>query len=408
MPQEPARKVGPYEIVRQIDRGGMALVFLARQENLDRSVALKLLNALPADDPELAARFVQEARVASSLTDPNIVTTYEYFVHDGRAYIAMEYLRNGSLRKHVRSLSLPQIGGVLESHAGRARPRAHPRDRPPRPQARERPGHRPRRLQAGGLRDRQGAQQRRDARLPDAHRAHGRHAVLHGARAGAGRRGERPDGPLLGRRDGLRDGHAPASVRPRGPLHADADHARPHPGRVPAAGCDRTEPGPAAGRVGRADDVARPGEPPGKRRGGLPGARGGHRRARGPAVAAPLDAGGHRRRAVGLRHLRRRRGGPRVAARERAVVLDPARAAAPERRARAGGRTAGVRAGDGQRIRPGAAAPAARPARARPVRSRVLGPDRRATRTAAGRSHPGGAGAARRRSRSPSAVAAAG
>src|SRR3954470_20124000 len=124
MPQETARTVGPYEIVRQIDRGGMALVFLARQENLDRFVALKLLNAIPEDDPELAARFVQEARVVSSLTDPNIVTTYEYFVHDGRAYIAMEYLANGSLRKHVRGLSLPQIAGVLECTLA-ALPHAH-------------------------------------------------------------------------------------------------------------------------------------------------------------------------------------------------------------------------------------------------------------------------------------------
>jgi serine/threonine protein kinase len=106
--------VGPYELIRQIDQGGMAYVYLARQSQLERYVALKMLSALRGDNPEGAARFVNEARVASSLSHPNIVTTYDYFVDDGRAYIAMEYVPNGSLRPHVPTLSLPQIAGVLE------------------------------------------------------------------------------------------------------------------------------------------------------------------------------------------------------------------------------------------------------------------------------------------------------
>jgi serine/threonine protein kinase len=106
--------VGPYELIRQIDEGGMAFVYLARQRQLDRYVALKMLNALRQDNEEGAARFVNEARVASSLSHPNIVTTFDYFVDDGRAYIAMEYVPNGSLRPHVQALSLPQIAGVLE------------------------------------------------------------------------------------------------------------------------------------------------------------------------------------------------------------------------------------------------------------------------------------------------------
>ena len=115
MPQQQApTMVGPYEQIRQIDKGGMAVVYLARQENLDREVALKVLDALPDDDPELAARFVNEARVASSLSHPNIVTTHDYFVHEGRAYIAMEFVAHGSLRPHMQRLSLPQTAGVLE------------------------------------------------------------------------------------------------------------------------------------------------------------------------------------------------------------------------------------------------------------------------------------------------------
>jgi tRNA A-37 threonylcarbamoyl transferase component Bud32 len=106
--------IGPYEVVRKIARGGMAVVYLARQPGLDRTVALKELAAFPQEEPELAARFVHEARVAGSLTHPNIVTTHDFFVHEDRPYIAMEYLENGSLRPIIRNLSLAQVAGVLE------------------------------------------------------------------------------------------------------------------------------------------------------------------------------------------------------------------------------------------------------------------------------------------------------
>jgi serine/threonine protein kinase len=114
MLQEP-KTVGKYEIVRKLDSGGMASVSLARQEGMDRYVALKVLHSLPADDPELAARFVNEAKVAGALSHPNIVTMYEHFVAEGRAYIAMEYVPHGSLRPHVQRLTLAQTAGVLEA-----------------------------------------------------------------------------------------------------------------------------------------------------------------------------------------------------------------------------------------------------------------------------------------------------
>ena len=109
------KTVGKYEVVRKLDSGGMASVSLARQDGMDRYVALKVLHALPADDPELAARFVNEAKVAGGLNHPNIVTMYEHFVADGRAYIAMEYVPHGSLRPHVQRLTLAQTAGVLEA-----------------------------------------------------------------------------------------------------------------------------------------------------------------------------------------------------------------------------------------------------------------------------------------------------
>ena len=108
------RRVGRYEIVREVGRGGMAVVYLARQTDLDRRVALKELGGLHAADPLAAQRFVREARMAGSLSHPNIVGVHDYFEHDGTPYIAMEYIERGSLRPYVGKLDLAQIGGVLE------------------------------------------------------------------------------------------------------------------------------------------------------------------------------------------------------------------------------------------------------------------------------------------------------
>src|SRR5687768_9375270 len=92
----------------------MAMVYLARQTDLDRFVALKELAAFHASDAAFAQRFLRESRVAGSLSHPNIVTVHDYFEHDGTPYIAMEYVERGSLRPWVGQMSLEQIAGVLE------------------------------------------------------------------------------------------------------------------------------------------------------------------------------------------------------------------------------------------------------------------------------------------------------
>src|SRR5918995_1267031 len=92
----------------------MALVYLARQTDLDRFVALKELGAFHASDPAFAQRFLRESRVAGSLSHPNIVTVHDYFEHDGTPYIAMEFVERGSLRPYVGKMTMAQIGGVLE------------------------------------------------------------------------------------------------------------------------------------------------------------------------------------------------------------------------------------------------------------------------------------------------------
>jgi serine/threonine protein kinase len=109
-----ARTVGRYEILEELGRGGMATVFLARQAELDRLVALKELSAFRQAEPSFTQRFLRESRLAGSLSHPNIVTVHDYFEHDGVPYIAMEYVERGSLRPHIGRVSLTQVAGILE------------------------------------------------------------------------------------------------------------------------------------------------------------------------------------------------------------------------------------------------------------------------------------------------------
>src|SRR6476469_9939889 len=111
---EAVRTVGRYGVVRELGRGGMAVVHLARQTDLERLVALKELAAFHAADPDFVRRFLRESRLAGSLVHPNVITVFDYFEHDGTPYIAMEYVERGSLRPYVGRMSLAQIGGVLE------------------------------------------------------------------------------------------------------------------------------------------------------------------------------------------------------------------------------------------------------------------------------------------------------
>jgi serine/threonine protein kinase len=109
------RCVSRYELLDILGRGGMAVVHLARQTDLDRLVALKELDAFRSShDPEYARRFVRESRLSGGLSHHNIVTVHEYFVHDEVPYIAMEYVEGGSLRSSMDGLTLAQIAGVLE------------------------------------------------------------------------------------------------------------------------------------------------------------------------------------------------------------------------------------------------------------------------------------------------------
>ena len=111
---EVLKRVGRYDLLDVIGRGGAAVVYLAHQRDLRRHVALKELAPFHAADASFAERFVEESRLAGSMSHANVVTMHEYFEDGGVPYIAMEYLPNGSLRQYIGRLSIAQIAGVLE------------------------------------------------------------------------------------------------------------------------------------------------------------------------------------------------------------------------------------------------------------------------------------------------------
>ncbi|HET8774580.1 MAG TPA: protein kinase [Thermoanaerobaculia bacterium] len=99
--------LGPYEILRPIGAGGMGEVFVARDPKLGRKVAIKLLPARMATDRDTLARFTQEARSASALNHPNIVTIHEVGATDDAPYIVMEYVDGRDLRTLIAEGAMP-------------------------------------------------------------------------------------------------------------------------------------------------------------------------------------------------------------------------------------------------------------------------------------------------------------
>ena len=90
-----------YEVVAELGAGGMGEVYLAKDTRLDRSVALKFLPREIAKDPERRKRLETEARTASSLDHPNILTIYEIDEFEGRPFIAMAYVSGGNLKERL-------------------------------------------------------------------------------------------------------------------------------------------------------------------------------------------------------------------------------------------------------------------------------------------------------------------
>ena len=206
-----------YEIIEELGRGGMALVYRARDRQLEREVAIKVLPFSLAFDAEFVERFQREARTAAQLEHPNIIPIYRVGRSGRVIYFVMKYLRGGSL--------VDRPAGAEEAHPardppaaarGRQRPRLRgpARHRPSRHQARQHHVRRVRPVRADRLRHRQGGVG------PEAHRHRhvDRHAALHESRAGAGAGHRRPERHLQPGRRGLPVPQRHGALRRRGQL----------------------------------------------------------------------------------------------------------------------------------------------------------------------------------------------
>lgn len=102
-----SRTLGHYQILEKIGEGGMGAVYRARDTRLGRRAAIKVMHPDRTGDAEQRHRFVQEARTASALNHPNILTIYEIGADEGLDYIAMEYVAGGTVADLIASGPLP-------------------------------------------------------------------------------------------------------------------------------------------------------------------------------------------------------------------------------------------------------------------------------------------------------------
>jgi len=98
----PPRRFGDFEIIERLGSGGFGTVWKAREVSLGRIVALTMLNADPADDPDWVRRFHREARIAASLDHPAIPPIYRFGEVDGVHSLAMRYVEGMTLAHLAR------------------------------------------------------------------------------------------------------------------------------------------------------------------------------------------------------------------------------------------------------------------------------------------------------------------
>ena len=120
MPLSAGTRLGPYEILNQIGAGGMGEVYRARDTRLSREVAVKVLPAGAGKDPDRQRRFEQEARAASALNHPNILTVHDVGESDGSPYVVCELLEGETLRQ--RSWPVRSRLGPRSMTRSRSRP----------------------------------------------------------------------------------------------------------------------------------------------------------------------------------------------------------------------------------------------------------------------------------------------
>ncbi len=109
-------KIGRYEIIKELGRGGMATVFLARDPRVDREVAVKVLPREFLHDPSFRSRFEREGRTIAALEHPAIVPVFDFGEEDGQPYMVMRYMAGGSLAEKLGRgpLTLETIIPILQ------------------------------------------------------------------------------------------------------------------------------------------------------------------------------------------------------------------------------------------------------------------------------------------------------
>ncbi|MGE5126384.1 MAG: serine/threonine-protein kinase, partial [Betaproteobacteria bacterium] len=112
MDLEPGSPFGPYRIVEPLGRGGMAVVYRARDPALERDVALKILPPEFLHEPTFAERFRQEARVAARLEHPHVLPVHAFGIEQGRPWMAMRLVSGGSLADRLQRGPLPKAQTV--------------------------------------------------------------------------------------------------------------------------------------------------------------------------------------------------------------------------------------------------------------------------------------------------------
>src|SRR5262245_13760177 len=102
MPNDPLPEIPGYILLRELGRGGMGVVYLARQQMPNRLVALKLLLHGQYATNQSKQRFTKEAEVIARLQHRNIIQIHEVGIHEGTAFVVLEYLPGGSLDRKLR------------------------------------------------------------------------------------------------------------------------------------------------------------------------------------------------------------------------------------------------------------------------------------------------------------------